>query len=37
MSADAIQPNFGAAMSRQKPAEQAIKDMAAAMRKITGK
>jgi multiple sugar transport system substrate-binding protein len=37
MSADAIQPNFGAAMSRQKPAEQAIKDMAAAIRKITGK
>lgn len=34
MSADAIQPNFGAAMGRQKTAEQAIKDMADKLRQI---
>lgn len=34
MSADAVQPNFGATMSRQKTPDQAIKDMADAMRKI---
>ena len=34
MSADAIQPNFGAAMAKSKTAEQAIKDMADKMRQI---
>jgi multiple sugar transport system substrate-binding protein len=34
MSSDAVQPNFGAAMGKQKSPDQAIKDMAAAMRKI---
>ncbi len=35
MSADAIQPNFGAAMGKQKSAEQAIKDMTTKLRSIT--
>lgn len=34
MSADALQPNFGAAISRQKSPEQAIKDMADKLRTI---
>ncbi len=34
MSADAIQPNFGAAMTRQKQPDQAIKDMADKLRAI---
>jgi multiple sugar transport system substrate-binding protein len=34
MSADAIQPNFGAAMGRQKSPDQAIKDMADKLRQI---
>jgi len=34
MSADAIQPNFGAVMAKQKSPEQGIKDMADGMRKI---
>ena len=34
MSADAIQPSFGAAVSRQKTPEQAIKDMADKLRSI---
>jgi len=37
MSADAVQPNFGAAMAKQKTPDQAIKDMADAMRKIVKK
>ncbi len=36
MSLDAIQPNFGSAVSRQKSPEQAIKDMAARMKEISG-
>ena len=32
MSADALQPNYGAAMSRSKTPDQAIKDMADKMR-----
>lgn len=36
MSADALQPNFGAAMARQKEPEQAVSDMADAMRQILG-
>jgi multiple sugar transport system substrate-binding protein len=34
LSSDALQPNYGAAMTRQKQPEQAIKDMADAMRQI---
>lgn len=34
MSADALQPNFGAAMTRQKSPEQAIKDMTSALKQI---
>lgn len=34
MSADAIQPNFGAVMAKQKSPQQAIKDMADKMRQI---
>jgi ABC-type glycerol-3-phosphate transport system substrate-binding protein len=34
MSADAIQPNFGAAVTRAKTPDQAIKDMADQLRKI---
>jgi len=34
MSADALQPNFGAAMTQQKDAEQAIADMADGVRQI---
>ncbi len=34
MSADALQPSFGAVMAKQKPVEQGIKDMADGMRKI---
>lgn len=34
MSSDAIQPNFSAAMTRQKAPDQAIKDMAAGLRQI---
>lgn len=36
MSADALQPNYGAAMSRQKSPEQAVTDMAEAVRQILG-
>ena len=34
MSSDAIQPQFGAAMTRQKSPDQAIKDMADKLRQI---
>jgi len=34
MSADALQPNFGAAMTRQKSPEQAIKDMVSSLKQI---
>ena len=34
MSADALQPNYGAAMSRQKTPEQAVADAAEALRQI---
>lgn len=34
MSADALQPNFGAAMTRQKTPDQAIKDMVSALKQI---
>lgn len=34
LSSDALQPNYGAAMTRQKQPDQAIKDMADAMRQI---
>jgi multiple sugar transport system substrate-binding protein len=34
MSADALQPNYGAAMTRQKTPEEAIADMAETMRQI---
>lgn len=36
MSADALQPNYGAAMSRQKEPEQAVADAAEALRQIIG-
>ncbi|HYH12501.1 MAG TPA: ABC transporter substrate-binding protein [Thermomicrobiales bacterium] len=36
MSADALQPNFGAAMSQQKSPEQAVADMADGLRQIIG-
>ena len=36
ISADALQPNFGAAMSRQKGPEQAVTDAAEAIRQIIG-
>ncbi len=36
MSADALQPNFSAAMTRQKEPQQAIDDMAEALRQIVG-
>jgi multiple sugar transport system substrate-binding protein len=34
MSADALQPNYGAAMTRQKSPEQAVQDMAEGLRQI---
>lgn len=36
MSADALQPNFGAAMSQQKTPEQAVADMADGLRQVIG-